>query len=49
MSFVVEMFRFLMARKKIWLFPLVLALVLIGGLLVIAQGSILAPFIYALF
>jgi hypothetical protein len=36
-------------RKKIFLIPLVTVLVVIGGLLVVAQGSVVAPFIYALF
>jgi Family of unknown function (DUF5989) len=37
------------ARKKYWLVPIVLILLLIGGLLVLAQGSAVAPFIYTLF
>jgi hypothetical protein len=37
------------ARKKYWLVPIVLVLLLIGGLLVLAQGSAVAPFIYTLF
>jgi hypothetical protein len=36
-------------RKKFWLFPLIITLVLLGGLLVFSQGSALAPFIYTLF
>ena len=36
-------------RKKYWLVPLILVLLIMGGLLVIAQGSVLAPFIYTLF
>jgi uncharacterized protein DUF5989 len=43
------MLRFLFKRKKYWLLPLVLALFLMGGLLVLAQGSVVAPFIYTLF
>ncbi|MGD9835204.1 MAG: DUF5989 family protein [Piscinibacter sp.] len=49
MAFLKEMWAFLRARKKLWLLPIVLLLVAIGGLLVIAQGSVLAPFIYTLF
>lgn len=49
MDFFLELMRFLRARKKLWLAPLVLTLVLIGGLLVLAQGSVIAPFIYTLF
>ncbi|MFO0895563.1 MAG: DUF5989 family protein [Phycisphaerales bacterium] len=49
MSFIRELFAFMAARKKFWLLPVVLMLVLIGGLLVLAKGSAVAPFIYALF
>jgi hypothetical protein len=44
-----EILSFLKARKKLWLFPIMLIMVLLGGLLVLAQGSAVAPFIYALF
>ncbi len=43
------MLRFLFKQKKYWLLPLVLVLFLMGGLLVLAQGSVVAPFIYTLF
>ncbi len=43
------MLRFLFKEKKYWLLPLVLVLFLMGGLLVLAQGSVVAPFIYTLF
>ena len=49
MSIIRELWQFLRARKKYWLVPLVIALLVIGGLLVFAQGSALAPFIYTLF
>ena len=49
MDFLLELWMFLRARKKIWLLPIVLILVGIGGLLLVAQGSVLAPFIYTLF
>ncbi len=49
MDFVVQMWRFLEARRKFWLLPIILVTVLIGGLLVLAQGSVVAPFIYTLF
>jgi len=49
MEFIKEMWAFLRSRKKLWLLPLVLIMVLIGGLLVLAQGSVIAPFIYTLF
>ena len=49
MEFLKEMWAFMRARKKLWLAPVVVLLVLIGVLLLAAQGSVLAPFIYALF
>jgi hypothetical protein len=49
MGFLREFVRFLAARKKYWLIPVLVMLVLVGGLLVIAHGSALAPFIYTLF
>lgn len=44
-----EFWRFLRVRKKFWLAPIVLVLVLLGALIVSVTGSPLAPFIYALF
>ena len=44
-----ELWAFARARKKFWLLPLILVMMLIGGLLVLAQGSAVAPFIYTLF
>jgi hypothetical protein len=49
MSFLVELWQFLKARKKFWLLPIILMMVALGGLLVLAQGSAIAPFIYTLF
>jgi hypothetical protein len=49
MDLVVQMWRFLGARRKFWLLPIILVSVLIGGLLVLAHGSVVAPFIYTLF
>jgi hypothetical protein len=49
MFFFKEMFAFLRYRKKLWLLPIIIVMVLLGGLLVLAQGSVLAPFIYTLF
>jgi hypothetical protein len=43
------MWAFLRSRKKLWLAPLIFAMVILGALLVVAQGSIFAPFIYTLF
>jgi hypothetical protein len=44
-----ELWQFMRARKKFWLAPIVLFSLLLGGLLIFAQGSSLAPFIYTLF
>ena len=49
MDFVVQMWRFLGARRKYWLLPIITIIVLLGGMLVLAQGSVVAPFIYTLF
>ena len=49
MSIVSELWEFLLERKKFWLFPIVVMLLLIGGLVVLTQGSAVAPFIYTLF
>jgi hypothetical protein len=49
MDFVVQMWRFLGARRKYWLLPIIVVTVALGGLLVLAQGSVVAPFIYTLF
>jgi hypothetical protein len=44
-----DLWGFMKERKKFWLAPVILILVLLGGLLVLAQGSAVAPFIYTLF
>ncbi len=44
-----DLWEFMRERKQFWLIPIVVVLLLLGGLLVIAQGSALAPFIYTLF
>lgn len=49
MSFFAEFFQFLLQRKKYWLIPIFLVLLLFGGLLVLAQGSAVAPFVYTIF
>jgi len=48
-DFLKEFWHFLVVRKKIWLAPIVLVMLILGGLLIIAQGSVVAPFIYTLF
>ena len=49
MDFVLQMWRFMGARRKYWLLPIIVITVLLGGLLVLAHGSVMAPFIYTLF
>jgi hypothetical protein len=49
MEFLKELWEFLRFRKKLWLLPIIIVMVSIGGLLVLAQGSVVAPFIYTLF
>jgi hypothetical protein len=49
MSFLKEIWAFMRARKKYWLIPILLSMVLLGALIVLAQGSALAPFIYTVF
>ena len=49
MSLVAEFWAFLKERKKWWLLPVILVMVLVGTLLIFAQGSALAPFIYTIF
>jgi hypothetical protein len=49
MSFLREFAMFMRARKKYWLVPILLVMLVFGGLLMLAQGSAVAPFIYTLF
>jgi hypothetical protein len=49
MSFFQEFWQFLKVRKKFWLLPIILILLLMGGLIVLTQGSAVAPFVYTLF
>ena len=49
MEFLKEFFEFLKIRKKYWLLPIVFVLVLLGGLIILTQGSVVAPFIYTIF
>jgi hypothetical protein len=48
-DFLKELWAFMKERKKFWLLPIIVILLLLGGLLVLAQGSAVAPFIYTLF
>ncbi len=49
MSFLIELWQFLRERKKFWLLPILIMMVVFGGLIVLSQGSAIAPFIYTLF
>jgi len=49
MNFLKEFLAFLMTRKKFWLLPAIIALLLFGTIVVVASGSALAPFIYTIF
>jgi Family of unknown function (DUF5989) len=49
MSFVAELWHFMRSRKKYWLLPIVLMMALFGGLIVLTQGTAVAPFIYTIF
>ena len=49
MSLLLELFQFMGARKKFWLVPILVLFTAVGGLLVLSQGSVVAPFIYSLF
>ena len=49
MSFIAEFWEFLRARKKFWLLPLVVVMLIFGGLVVLTKGSAVAPFIYTIF
>ena len=49
MEILKELWTFLRVRKKLWLAPIVIVLLILGGLLILAQGSVVAPFIYTIF
>ena len=49
MSFISELWAFVRARKKFWLIPLLFMMLVMGGLIILTQGSAVAPFIYTLF
>lgn len=49
MSFIKELWAFIRTRKKYWLLPIIVFMVILGGLLVLTKGSVVAPFIYTLF
>ena len=49
MIFIKEFWEFLRVRKKYWLLPILIVLVIFGGLIILSQGSVVAPFIYTIF
>ena len=49
MSFVAELWEFRRVRRKFWLMPIVIMMLIFGGLVVLTKGSAVAPFIYTLF
>ncbi|MAI05907.1 MAG: hypothetical protein CMM14_01325 [Rhodospirillaceae bacterium] len=49
MDFIIEFWEFLRVRKKFWLLPMVILILIFGGLIVLAEGSAIAPFIYTIF
>jgi len=49
MDIIKELILFLKVRKKLWLAPIVMIMLILGGLLIIAQSSVIAPFIYTIF
>ena len=49
MSMIAKLWRFMRARKKYWLAPIILLMFIFGGLIVITQGTAVAPFIYTIF
>ncbi len=48
-DFLIDIWNYLKERKKFWLLPILIILILVGGLLFIGQGSVVAPFIYTIF
>lgn len=49
MEILKELWIFLRVRKKLWLAPIIIIMLILGGLLILAQGSVVAPFVYTLF
>ena len=49
MDFLIELWQFVKNRKKFWLLPIIIILLIFGGLIVLSQGSAVAPFIYTVF
>jgi hypothetical protein len=49
MEVISELWRFLRVRKKLWLLPIIVTMLILGGLMIVTQGSAVAPFIYTIF
>ena len=49
MEFLKELWTFLRIRKKLWLAPIIIVMLILGGLIILAQGSVVAPFVYTIF
>lgn len=49
LSVIVQIFRFMRVYRKFWMAPILLGIIALGGVLVLAEGSALAPFIYSIF
>jgi hypothetical protein len=49
MELLKELYAFLKARKKLWMSPIIIIMLILGTLLIVAQGSVIAPFLYTLF
>ena len=49
MGFIIEFIKFLFERKKYWLIPILIVMALFSGLIILTQGSVVAPFIYTIF
>jgi len=49
MSFIKEFWRFMRVRKKYWLLPILMMMALFGGIIILSQGTAVAPFIYTIF
>jgi len=48
-QFIIDLWKFFKVRKKFWLLPIMIIIIMVGGLLFIGQGSVMAPFIYTIF
>ena len=49
MEFICEFWAFLRVRKKLWLAPIIIIMVVLGGLIILTEGTVVAPFVYTLF